>query len=338
MTNEYNYSYENNNEENDIVIYNQKIKKTKKSHKNKIIKQLPKRIKLKKNKNQKNKNNKLTSDKYSNYQDDKLIDLSFINGQNNKTNYNFIKFDKYDVKTEMNTSLKIQEELDVSKIISYYPKKRKLFGEWINSEKYDLDVSNCKNSFIKKFSSVLECISYFSKNPPKFLSHLVMLIKNEVAYFGQLIINQSIINYQTYQLFYLDYEKFVKILTKDFNEKNLNKKLDDLFIEFQAKNEGHLKDHNKKVIQYIRNNPQNELVANEYLDLNFYEIFHKFNELQLDNYKIEIKKMLELEYTNKSLSVEIIETKIKAFINIIDIICINHKDYFNLIDERKNRV
>lgn len=66
---------------------------------------------------------------------------------------------------------------------------------------------------------------------------------------------------------------------KDFNERILYKTLDVIFIEFQAENEGILKDNNKNVIKYIRNNPSDELAANEYLDYTFSDLLDLFNKI-----------------------------------------------------------
>lgn len=184
----------------------------------------------------------------------------------------------------------------------------------------------------------MEGISHFSNNPPKLLSHLLILIKKEISFYGQLSINKSIINSDNYQLNKLDYDKFVKDLLKDFNERILYKKLDVIFIEFQAENEGILKDNNKNVIKYIRNNPSYELAANENLDYTFSDLLDLFNKNHLDAYLKNTEKVLETINKKKSFSKDIIESKIKAMTDIIETLCINYKEYFSLIDERtKNR-
>ena len=238
------------------------------------------------------------------------------------------------------TLSKPKKEKPEQKSEIWYPKKRKLYGKWISHDKFELDINKCKNSLIKQYPELLEKISNFSNNAPKFLSHVIMLVKNEVAIFGQKTINQSIINSENYQLNYLDYEKFIKVLTKEFNDRNMCKKLEELFIEFQAKNEGDLEDHNKMVIRYIRNNKTNELFANEYLDKTFYELFNLFIEKRLDDYIKEKKDELDLilKNQNNNLNKNLIKDKNESFIYIIKFICENYKEYFDLIDERKNRV
>ena len=91
-------------------------------------------------------------------------------------------------------------------------------------------------------------------------------------------------------------------------------------------NEGNLKDHNKKIIKYIRSQGSKELLANEYLDLSFYELFGDFKENYLPKYLDEIEALFPKDIEKE---------KIDAYKNIIKIICENYLDYFDLIDERK---
>ena len=215
----------------------------------------------------------------------KIIVLKEIsNIANAKINIRPKKFEDIYLATKDCTKTRTRKRKPKEKLEVLYPKKRKFFGKWIHSDKYELDIDKSKNSLLKKYPEILEKISYFSNNAPKFLSHAFMFVKNEVSTFGQKIINQSIINSEQYQLNRLDYEKFTKILSKEFNDRNMCKKLEDLFIEFQAKNERNLEKHNKKVIRYIRNNAIKELFANEYLDLTFYELFNLFIVYRLDDY------------------------------------------------------
>ena len=117
-------------------------------------------------------------------------------------------------------------------------------------------------------------------------------------------------------------------------------KLEDLFIEFQAKNERNLEKHNKKVIRYIRNNAINELFANEYLDLTFYELFNLFIVYRLDDYIKEIKIEFDSEIKKKQNNADknFIKKKTDSFADIIKFICERYEEYFDLIDERKKPV
>lgn len=322
---------------------NLNIKRIKKPFKRKIIKILSKIPKSKKTK-KKMKNLKKDSNSSSynvlNRQDDhcNLNVITYIG--NTQINIKTKKLEDINPLTNDCTLSKPKEEKPKPKSEIWYPKKRKLFGQWISHDKFKLDITKCKNSLIKQYPELLEKISNFSNNAPKFLSHVIMQVKNEVAIFGQKTINQSIINSENYQLNYLDYEKFIKVLTKEFNDRNMCKKLEELFIEFQAKNEGDLEDHNKMVIRYIRNNKTNELFANEYLDKTFYELFNLFIEKRLDDYIKEKKDELDLilKNQNNNLNKNLIKDKNESFIYIIKFICENYKEYFDLIDERKNRV
>ena len=315
--------------------------RVKKSFKKKIIKIFPKAVTSKRNKKKKNikKNGKIISlYNVSNRQDDhcNLNEIKYI--ENTQINIKIKKPEDIYLLTKDCTISKTKKGKQIPKLEVSYPKKRKLFGQWIYCDKYELDINNSKNSFIKKHPEILEKISYFSNNAPKFLSHAFMLVKNEVSKFGQMTINQSIINSEQYQLNHLDYEKFIKIHSKEFNDINMSKKLDELFIEFQAKNESNLEEHNKKVIRFIRNNPTNELFANEYLDLSFYELFNLFNVNRLEDYIKEIKIELDgelKEKNNNNADKNFMENKTNSFIDIIKFLCEKHKEYIDLIDERK---
>ena len=85
----------------------------------------------------------------------------------------------------------------------------------------------------------------------------------------------------------------------DFYKRILSKKLEYLFIEYQAKNTDELKDHNKKVIQDIRNNPIKELFANEYLDLSFYELANLFYKEYFEVYSQKKKEELMTEFSKE---------------------------------------
>jgi hypothetical protein len=327
---------------------NPKIKRIRKTFKRKIRKTFskttkPKNIKRKRKRKKSKKNNIIINLYNVSYRQDDHCDLKEIsNIANTKINIRRKKFEDIYLATKdcTRTRARARKRKPKQKLEVLYPKKRKFFGKWIHSDKYELDIDKSKNSLLKKYPEILEKISYFSNNAPKFLSHAFMFVKNEVSTFGQKIINQSIINSEQYQLNRLDYEKFTKILSKEFNDRNMCKKLEDLFIEFQAKNERNLEKHNKKVIRYIRNNAIKELFANEYLDLTFYELFNLFIVYRLDDYIKEIKIEFDSEIKKKQNNADknFIKKKTDSFADIIKFICERYEEYFDLIDERKKPV
>ena len=93
---------------------------------------------------------------------------------------------------------------------------------------------------------------------------------------------------------------FARVLHKEFNEKYLVRKIEELFITFQAKIKDVDEDHNKKVIKYLRENREKELFANEYLDNNFYKFVEIFKECELDDYLRKEKDDLRNAYYNQN--------------------------------------
>ena len=69
-------------------------------------------------------------------------------------------------------------------------------------------------------------------------------------------------------------------------------------------------------------------------------MFNLFNEKRLDDNIKEKKDELDLilKNQNNNLNKNLIKDKNESFIYIIKFICENYKEYFDLIDERKNRV
>ena len=130
-----------------------------------------------------------------------------------------------------------------------------------------------------------------------FDSPLNLEIQFEIFDFGLKLINSSKIN-EGY-LLPIDFMNLCKQKSPDFYKRILSKKLEYLFIEYQAKNTDELKDHNKKVIQDIRNNPIKELFANEYLDLSFYELANLFYKEYFEVYAQKKKEELMTEFSKE---------------------------------------
>ena len=229
-----------------------------------------------------------------------------------------------------NTNVIIEINCKKNKFEVFYPKRKAFSEKLFNNKKYDLKNYNCKNKFLTKHKDILEKISYFSENPPKFLTHIIIRIKNEIIYFIQKEINENIVkDPNIYQLNRIDYETFVKNTSKNFNDNNLIKKIDEIFIEFQGDNEGKLKDNNEKVIKHMKDNKYDYMGALDYLGKTFYEIFSIFNEKYLEKYL----KKTEDELNEKGIRKE----KIFALLIIIKKVSKEYKDYFDSIDERKSK-
>ena len=331
---------ETDRQKDDIKLYDIHQNTNNETNRTRIKKQFRKKIKAKihlKNNIKKRKKKKMKMKK----KDDEVKKIEFLDIYEDNFCYNpegtisqnieiiIEKTQSNKMKPEINRIISSKKDKKIkakSKEI-LYPEQRKFYGNWLKNPKYEVNIIDNKNSFINKYPEILEHLSFFGNNPPKFLSHLVIRIKNKVSCYGQKIINKCInIEDESLRLYKLDYESFIKDLSKKFNDINLCKKLEDIFIEYQAENEGNLKDHNKKIIKYIRSQGSKELFANEYLDLSFYELFGDFKENYLPKYLDEIEALFPKDIEKE---------KIDAYKNIIKIICENYQDYFDLIDERK---
>ena len=150
--------------------------------------------------------------------------------------------------------------------------------------------TQCSEIYEKQLSISLKNISIFD-------SPLNLEIQFEIFDFGLKLINSSKIN-EGY-LLPIDFMNLCKQKSPDFYKRILSKKLEYLFIEYQAKNTDELKDHNKKVIQDIRNNPIKELFANEYLDLSFYELANLFYKEYFEVYSQKKKEELMTEFSKE---------------------------------------
>ena len=220
-------------------------------------------------------------------------------------------------------------------------KSRKVFyGKSLEYKRPQKGITNPKNDFLKKYKNIYDLVyKYFDDKVSHFISQRVIELKNAFVDFALIIINLLILGdgKNQWQLVGIDYKTFCANLTKGFIDYYLDKKLDELFILFQTKNEGELKDNNKKVINYIRSNREKELFANEYLDKNFYELVEDFNKKRLNKYLIEKEGELYNEYKKKGKQIADIEVRIKAYDTLIRTLCINFREYSESIQGRKKK-
>ena len=212
-----------------------------------------------------------------------------------------------------------------------YRKKRKTsYGKWKNYIEHDIiEAPNPINPFFIKNKELYSMTyQYFCEDVAHFISLRAIELKTVIVDYGQIRINEKISyddNNTKYQLRYIDYNKFCKPHSKEFNERYLDKKLEYLFIEFQDSNNGRCRDQNKKVIKYITNNRNKQLLANKLLDLNFYGLVDYFTNKGLKKYLEEKDKELKELYLKNNI---INYTKrIEAFNKIITTLCNNFKEY-----------
>ena len=214
----------------------------------------------------------------------------------------------------------------------YRKRRKKHYGKWIKypeQEKIE-DIPIPINPFLNKNIELNNKVRrYFCKDPAHFISRRAIELKTYIIDFGQKAINKRISDYDNnktkYLLRYIDYEKFCVPHSKEFNERYLVEKLENLFIEFQDSDYDICKGQNKKVIDYVKNNSNKLYFALDLLDLNFYEFVKWFADVHLDKYlEDEDKELKELYLKN---NINNYKKRIEAFNQIIRTLCNNFEEY-----------
>lgn len=220
---------------------------------------------------------------------------------------------------------------------NYRKKKKNPNGKWLsytennNIEKYPKPTNPF---FIDNIELYNMTYQLFHKEVAHFISRRVIELKMDIVDYGQRKINKNILNDNTsskiYELRYIDYYDFCVPHSKEFNKRNLGKKLKELFIEFQDSNTGKYRDQNKKVIKYIEDNKYKQLPAYELLDLNFYELVKDFAKDVLKNYLKKKDEEIRKAYRKKNIINY--EKRIEAYNKIITILCNKFKEYSTLYE------
>ena len=215
---------------------------------------------------------------------------------------------------------------------NYRKKKKNPNGKWLsytennNIEKYPKPTNPFFIDNIELYNMIYQ---YFDERVANFISRRYIELKKDIADYGQRKINKNILNDNTsskiYELRYIDYYDFCVPHSKEFNKRNLGKKLEELFIEFQDSNTGKLRDQNKKIIKYIEDNKYKQLRAYELLELNFYELVKDFAKDELNNYLKKKEEELRKAYLKRNISNY--EKRIEAYNKIIKILCNKFEDY-----------
>ena len=220
-----------------------------------------------------------------------------------------------------------------------YTKKRKVpYGDWIvyyknNKNNLERKMPRINNKFINNHKIGKDILTYFSIDAPKFLSERAKELKLDIVDYGQTIINESIKDEEKL-LYYISYEEFCKPLQKDFTKPNYDKKLGDIFIEYQENRNIEFIDNNKNVIKYIRDHEKDEEEANKLLNLSFYKLCQEFFKNYFKEYLQERKKELISSYENEIGETPCAEL-IKAYSNVMEILCENFEKYSTSETKRK---
>ena len=255
--------------------------------------------------------------------------------QINKDKIDLIQIKLDNEKTRETTNKTYKEKKTKLSFLRISLKKNKIpDGEWLDY--YQTAVkkeSIIKNNFLKNHPELYkDTINFFCKDPPKFISHRVIELKMAIVDYGQMIINDSIKN-EEQALYYISYLNFCVPLQKNFVEENYEKTMGILFVKYQENNKGLLENHNKKVVEYIKNNKDKEKEANDLINLSFYELTELFTEFYLEEY-LQKKKEEMVEVYKTKISEKRYTTIVKAFLNIIETICKEFKEYNESIKGR----
>ena len=290
------------------------------------------------NPNSKNKKKKIEFDHIENYkkydeEEDNHIDSSALKIQKNNNKNDIITINIIIPNIE-----RTRETTYIKKKINteYLRKKKKVpygsFIKYYNDNKiknYQEKQSNIKNKFLKKYPQICkDILTYFMDDAPKFLDHRAIELITAIVDYGQIIINENIKD-DSLLLYYISYDNFCEHLEKSFTNANYNLSLKEIFIKFQDNKEEKFINNNKKVIEYIRENELKEKEAHELLELSFYELCDNFTENHLNEYLGQRRAELILAYGDnfpfgkKTIIID-------AFINIIETLSKEFKDYSNL--------
>ena len=269
--------------------------------------------------------------------------ISNLNTNNEKKKRKFITI-KENLITNYTTNIPKTIKIQRSEV----KRGKAIYGSFLSYTLTGKQIPNPTNPFFIENRELYNIIyKFFSNKVAHFTAQTIVELRRVIADFGQRMINVSIIenkiNQLQLQLIYLDYDRFCKRHTKEFNEKYLEKKLEELFIDFQDINDEDTEGHNKKVIGFIRAHSYKFPIAIDYLNLTFYKLVEAFNELELKDYLEEKDKELRKAYDeyNKTpkngFRIDNVEERIDAYNKIIGILCTKFKDYSTKIETRKCR-
>ena len=223
----------------------------------------------------------------------------------------------------------------------------RLFGDWLFKEsKYEIsNINKIKNKFINEYSYIIDEVLYFAENIPKFLDMKMLMLKDFLFQYSRYFINIKINNSSYYQLIDVDYDTFIKKISKQFNKDMMKETLGFLFSNYQKNIYGIDKKHNYNVINYIKNNIKTENEAYGVLQLNLLDVIKIFK----DDKQNGLEKLLEkmgnnvhniLKEKQKQLGKEhelLIDKKVEALCKIMKLLCSEFENYFNKKDAREKK-
>ena len=213
------------------------------------------------------------------------------------------------------------------------------FGDWLYHKKNELN-HIIKNKFINENPNIIDNSLFFSDNVPKFLKMKIISIKDFIFQYSKESINNKITNPSIFKLIDIDYDTCIKKTSKTFNENMMNERLENFFIKYQKNNFGISENNNLNVIEYIKNNINDEKEAYNIINLSFLEMVKKFEndkenglEALLIQMETSMRKLLKAKQITLLYNL-LIEQRIEAFKNILKLLCYKFKQYFQLMDGR----
>ena len=241
--------------------------------------------------------------------------------------------------TKPSTSSPSEQELIIDR--EQFKKKRGIYGGLKSYKTFEKEIPNPTNKFFINHRLFYDLVyRYFSKNPSSFISERVIRLRVTIIDFGQKLININITKNPedanpNELIAFLSYDKFCKCNTKEFNKRNLGKKLKEIFSETNFQYERNDENHNKNLINLLCNKRErsDNKIANEYLELTFYELVKEFTKAELDNYLENEAEDLRKVYIENNINDY--EKRIEAYKTIIRTLCENFKEYSLSFEERK---
>ena len=270
--------------------------------------------------------------------------LNIDNNQNNISSNQIFSENKHQrqnkfITTKPSTSSPSEQELIIDR--EQVKKEKGIYGKIGSYKTFEKEIPNPTNKFFINHRLFYDLVyRYFSKNPSSFISERAIRLRATIIDFGQKLINTSITKNPedanpNELIAFLSYDKFCKCNTKEFNKRNLGKSLKEIFSDTNFQYERNDENHNKNLINLLCNKRErsDNKIANEYLELTFYELVKEFTKAELDNYLENEAEDLRKVYIENNINDY--EERIEAYKTIIRTLCENFKEYSLSFEERK---
>ena len=220
--------------------------------------------------------------------------------------------------------------------------KQREFGKQMRHDrKLQSGSKSHSNIFLTNHSNLTKCALYFEENVLSFLDKRIINLKKRIFDYALELIN-LIIEKNNYKLVGIDYLEVTKKISVSFNRNLLKFELCKIFSNYQERNQP--LNHNRDIINYIKNNRDYESKAHYLISLKLKDfitdVFNKDENNGLKLYLEEVKKLLgEIKFTedNEKIPEKFKGRKMKAIYAIDKTLSENIQDYFKSKKERKKK-